>query len=180
MKKMIVSLMMLLSGAWLIGCDDRAAQTKQDVAPAEALPVGLIVNSAADKAREVADVRKAAADGDEVVVRGRIGGSEHPFVQKRAAFQLVDLALDTCDKAGPMDGCKTPWDYCCDTSQNILANSITVQVVDSGGNQPLRADLNGVGGMKPMSEVWVTGKVKKSDDGKVVMVNATRIYVKQS
>ena len=77
-----------------------------------------------------------------------------------------------------MDDCKTPWDYCCDDKTMLFNKSVTVQVVGPTG-QPLRASLDGVGGLKPMSEVAVKGTVKKSPDGKAVMVNATELYVKQ-
>jgi hypothetical protein len=166
--------------AFVVGCDDKKAQTSSAAAagPAEALPAGLMVVKAPDAPREVADVRKSAADGEEVVVRGRVGGSEKPFVEGRAAFQLVDAAVPTCDKAGHMHGCPTPWDYCCDDKGDVFAKSVTVQVVGANG-QPLRAAIDGVGGLKPMSEVSVKGKVKKSPDGKAVMVNATEMCVKQ-
>ena len=177
MKKWCVLLMSMLCGLWLIpGCEDRPAATNQTSAQADALPAGLVIEQAPEGAREVADVRKAA-DGDVVVVRGRIGGQRKPFTAGRAQFQLVDLAVSTCDKM-PDDHCPTPWDMCCEPTKDIADNSVTVQVVGAG-DRPLRAELSGVGGMKPMSEIAVKGVVKKSADGKAVMVNATQIHVKQ-
>ena len=169
----------ILVGVAVVGCDDKKGQQAATPAqPAEALPANLIVATAPPAtAKDVVDARKAS-DGDEVVVRGRIGGSAKPFVDGRAVFQLVDLELKTCDQASPMDDCKTPWDYCCDDKADVFAKSVTVQVVGTGG-QPLRAMLDGVGGLKPMGEVAVKGTVKKSPDGKVVTVNATELYVKR-
>lgn len=165
-----------------LSCDDdhsKQTQTQTGTAPREPLPAGLIVDASPPAAaKDVADVRTTAADGDEVLVHGRIGGSERPFVEGRAAFQLVDLSLLTCDKAGNMHTCKTPWDYCCDAKEDVFGKSVTVQVSGKNG-QPLRADLTGVGGLKPMSEVAVKGKVKKSEDGKAMTLDATALYVKQ-
>lgn len=45
--------------------------------------------------------------------------------------------------------------------------------------QRLPPELKGVGGLKPLSEVSVTGKLDRSADGKVVTVDATELYVKQ-
>jgi hypothetical protein len=178
-----VSLGVLAAAALAVaaGCDDKSATKSSGgsaSAPAEPLPAGLMVEKAPDNARDVADVRTSAGDGEEVVVRGRVGGSEKPFVEGRAAFTLVDLAVATCDKAGSMHNCPTPWDYCCDDPKDLVAKSVTVQVVGPAG-QPLRASLEGASGLKPMSEVAVKGKVKKSPDGKAIVVNATELFVKQ-
>jgi hypothetical protein len=168
-----------IGGGLIVGCDQKKDQTVSAPSqPPEALPAGLMVANAPEHPSDIAEVRKAAADGADVVIHGRVGGSERPFVEGRAAFQLVDLALPTCDKTGPMHDCKTPWDYCCDDKSDVAARSVTVQVVGASG-QPLRASLAGVGGLKPMSEVSVKGTVRKSPDGKAMTVNATELYVKQ-
>ena len=78
----------------------------------------------------------------------------------------------------PDDNCPTPWDMCCEDKKTIAANSVTVQVVGADG-RPLKAELKGVSGLKPLSEVTVKGKVQKSPDGKAVTVDATEMYVKQ-
>jgi len=60
---------------------------------------------------DVIKVREVAKDSDEVVIVGRIGGSENPWVDGRAAFSIVDLSLKSCTECGS-DGCLKPWDYC--------------------------------------------------------------------
>ena len=59
----------------------------------------------------VHDVRATAKDDDEVVVVGRIGGMENPWVEDLAAFSIVDPALKPCNEMGD-DACPKPWDYC--------------------------------------------------------------------
>lgn len=62
-------------------------------------------------ATDVIKVREAAQDSDDVVIVGRIGGSEDPWVDGRAAFTIVDLSLKSCLECGS-EGCPKPWDYC--------------------------------------------------------------------
>lgn len=142
--------------------------------PKGPLPTGFFTDKPADNARDVSDARKAGGlkVGDEVVLRGRIGGSKEPFVAGRAVFTLMGRGLKPCNE-NPDDNCSKPWDYCCETKQDILANSVSVQVVDAKG-QILRTDMKGRRGLKELSEVVVVGKVT-SADAKSVVVNAGSI-----
>jgi hypothetical protein len=60
---------------------------------------------------DVIKVLQTSIDSDEVVIVGRIGGSENPWVDGRAAFSIVDLSLKSCLECGS-EGCLKPWDYC--------------------------------------------------------------------
>jgi hypothetical protein len=88
----------------------------------------------------------------------------------------VDANVKSCAEVEG-DACPTPWDLCCEDTQSITANSVTVQVVDDQGH-PLKVGLKGHGGLKPLSEVVARGTVKKSADGKAVVLNATEMFVK--
>jgi hypothetical protein len=159
------------------GCDGGQKPEAAASAPgAEALPAGLIVTAAPADPKGVAEVRKTAADGDQVVVRGRIAGQEDPFTEGRAQFQLVDAGVKSCAEMEG-DNCPTPWDMCCESPKDVAANSLTVQIVNSDG-RPIKAELKGVGGMKPLSEVSVKGTLRKSADGKAFTVEAKELYVK--
>ena len=183
-----VSVVLLLAAAVSVvaGCDDSTAKNNQPTpAPApgaaaastESLPANLIVTQAPADAKGVTEIRTAAADGDDVVVRGRIAGSEDPFTSGRAQFQLVDLGIKSCAEMEG-DTCPTPWDMCCEEPATVAQNSLTVQVVGADG-RPLKSELKGAGGVKPLSVVEVKGKLHKSADGKVVTVDAKELYVKQ-
>jgi hypothetical protein len=143
--------------------------------PKAPLPTGFFVEKPPENAKDVSEARKAETlkPGDEVVLRGRIGGSKEPFVAGRAVFTLMGRGLKACSE-NPDDKCSKPWDYCCETKADILANSVTVQVVDAKG-QILRTDMKGRRGLKELSEMVVVGKVA-SADGKAVVVNATAVY----
>jgi hypothetical protein len=146
--------------------------------PSAGLPAGLILAAAPADARNVVDAKKEAKAGEEIVVQGKIGGQVKPFVEGRAIFQLVDSSLPTCSM-NPGDNCETPWDYCCEPKDQIAAKSITVQVVGDDG-KPLKVDLNGQGGLKPMAKVVVRGKVGERPDERTLTVRAEGIFVDTS
>lgn len=144
--------------------------------PKAPLPSGLFVEKRPDNATDVSEARKAGTlkAGDEVVLRGRVGGSKEPFVAGRAVFTLMGSGLKACNE-NPDDKCAEPWDYCCETKKDILLNSATVRVVDDKG-QPIKADLKGRRGLKELTPVVVVGKVTMVE-GQAVVVNATGLYV---
>jgi hypothetical protein len=146
--------------------------------PRGPLPIGFFADKQPENAKDVSEARKSGAlkAGDEVVLRGRVGGSKDPFVAGRAVLTLVGRGLKACNE-NPDDACTMPWDYCCETKEDILANSVTVQVLDAKG-QILRTDLKGRRGVKELSELVVVGKVA-SADGSAVVVNATAIHAAQ-
>ena len=169
--------------AFAAGCEDRTvappspSTPQAQAAAAETLPAGFVLAEAPAGAKEVVAVKKEAKVGDEVIVRGRVGGSVSPFVEGRASLQLIDTSLKACGEGNPADTCKTPWDFCCEEPKEIAAHSASIQVVGADG-KPLRAGLRGVDGLKPLSEVIVKGTVAKGSDSANLIVNATGIHVK--
>lgn len=153
-----------------------AAENKPAAAASSALPTGLILTEAPKNPLDIITAKKTLKAGDDIVVRGRIGGRKEPFVESRAIFQLVDASVPICsDKAM----CDTPWDYCCEPKDNVTAKSITVQIVGPNG-KPLQADVKGQGGLKPAAKIIVRGKVEQKPDEKVMIVRADGIYVERS
>lgn len=138
--------------------------------PKAPLPTGFFAEKEPDNAKDVSEVRKAGTlkVGDEVVLRGRIGGSKEPFVAGRAVFTLVGRGIKACNE-NPDDKCSVPWDYCCETRADILAHSVTVQVVDTK-ERILRTDMKGRHGLKELSEVVVVGNVASTDGNSLVLV----------
>ena len=174
-------LLVIMAGALVVGCD-RSETTSSSAAPepsakaqATTLPAGLVLASAPAGAKTVKEVRASAKDGDEVVVRGVIAGRVDPIAENRAILTLLDPAMKTCNQL-PGDQCKTPWDACCEQSEDIAANSATVQVVDEKGTV-VKMGLASIAGIKPLKEVVVKGKLKLSPDGKAAVVDATGLYV---
>ncbi len=146
--------------------------------PPAPLPQGFFTDAPAANARDVSEARKAGFKiGEDVVLKGRVGGSAEPFVGGRAVCTLVGRGLKACNE-NPGDKCKKPWDYCCDTREEILANSVTVQVVNAKWDV-LRTDLKGRHGLKELTEVVIVGRVVLVENSGVV-INATSMYVPES
>jgi hypothetical protein len=125
-------------------------------------------------ASSVLEMRETAQDWDEVVVVGRIGGSEHPWVDGRAAFSIVDLTLQACsDIEG--DECETPWDYCCETDRLPQATAL-VKLTDDQGSL-LATDARELLQVKELRTVVVRGKARRDDAGNVT-IQATGLYVR--
>jgi hypothetical protein len=122
----------------------------------------------------VTDVRASAADGEKVVVVGRIGGDVNPWVEGRAAFTIVDLSLQACSDI-PGDSCPTPWDYCCATD-GLKTGSILVKVVDEGG-QLVADDARTLLGVGELDTLVVEGTVQKGEEGHATLL-ASHVFVR--
>lgn len=142
--------------------------------PVAALPAGFFLASAPADAKTVEQIKGTAKPGDSVTIQGRIGGSESPFVEGRAVFTIIGPGIPACSD-NPDDHCKIPWDYCCETPEDIASHSATIQIVDDKGAL-LRTSLKGQSGIKELSDLIVVGKVAQAED-KVLVVHATGVYV---
>lgn len=148
-------------------------EEKRAVPDADVLPAHLFMSERPASVSDIAEVRKTAKVGDRVAVRGRIGGSKSPFVAGRAVFLLMDVNVPNCiENHNP--GCPTPWDFCCAPREQRLAGAATVQVVGTNG-LPLKAALEGEGGLSPLRQVVVEGNVLQTADG--LVIGATTLYV---
>lgn len=168
---------LVLAGLWMsvaAGCGQDSSAPA--AAAGETVPAEVFVTTAPADARDVAPARQEAREGQEVTVRGRIAGRATPFVDGRAMFILTDMSLAPCN-AKPGDGCPTPWDLCCETPEDILKNSVMVQIAGADG-KALKASLKDQHGLKPLAEVVVAGTVAPRGDGNTFVVNAKRIYVR--
>ncbi|MDP6443498.1 MAG: hypothetical protein QGG36_29280 [Pirellulaceae bacterium] len=105
-------LLLFTAGACLtlaVGC----SQNEEPITPVAGSVDGSLyrLDNEPAGALGVIKIRQDAKDQDSVVVVGRIGGSESPWVDGRAAFTIVDSSLKSCLECGSME-CPKPWDYC--------------------------------------------------------------------
>jgi hypothetical protein len=142
--------------------------------PPAALPAGMVLASAPADARPVLEAKADAQPGQPITLRGRIGGSEHPFTPGRAVFTIVDPSMPACSD-NPTDSCNTPWDYCCEDPSDLRRHSATIQLVGPDG-QPLKVDIQGLSGLTPLAEVFITGTVRAREGDAVFIVDATGVY----
>ena len=115
-------------------------------------------------AQDVKLARSSAKDDEEVVVVGRIGGDANPWIDGMAAFTIVDLALKPCDD----DGCKVPWDYCCDLD-DLPKSKAMVKVVDTEGSV-VPTESRQLLGVKELQTVVVRGKAKRDEAGNLTIL----------
>lgn len=134
------------------------------------LPADLFIASAPPNALDVGDARQSAVEGQPIVVRGQVGGLAKPFADKYAMFVVCDKRLAVCPS-----GCTNPADFCSVPRDQIMANLATIQIVDRNGTL-LKASVQGLNGLRPLSEVVISGTVAKKDN-KVLIVTARNIYV---
>lgn len=126
-------------------------------------------------ATTVIDARKAAEDGDPVVLIGRIGGSANPWIDDRTAFTIVDESLKACSDI-PGDKCPQPWDYCCETDKLPNATAL-IKVVDDSGSL-LRADAKQLWDVTELSTVVIEGVAQRDDAGNLTVL-ANGLFIKQ-
>ena len=161
-----VGLSVALTLGLTIGCS-------KPEAAAPAVTTDVLVTAEPAGGVGVGEARKNAKDGSEVVVIGRIGGSEKPFVSGLAAFTIVDPSVKPC---GADEGCPTPWDYCCETNA-VKDNIAMIKLTDAAG-KPLTTGAAELLGVKELATVVVKGTAKRGDDGSL-SVTAQQVYVRK-
>lgn len=174
--------LMLLTGATIlsVGCGNSASPPKSSDIAMKA-PAGstatteILLTSEPAGAKEVIKARESAKDDEEIVIVGRIGGSENPWVDGRAAFSIVDNSLKACSDI-PGDGCEKPWDYCCETDKLPTATAL-IKVVDETGSL-INEDAKKLLNLKELQTVVVKGKAKRDDTGNLT-VFANGIFVRK-
>jgi len=174
MKQRIAVITGSVLAGLLIGCSQDTKQVKPISGPTVNRS-SFLLSMEPQVATSIIKVRENASDGDDVVIVGRIGGSENPWIEGRAAFSIVDGSLKACsDIEG--DNCPQPWDYCCETSKLPNATAL-VKIVDEGGNL-VTTDARELFEVKELSTVIVKGKAKRDDAGNLTVL-ADGVYIKK-
>jgi hypothetical protein len=173
MKTRIATLAVIALAGLLAGCSNQSVDTGSGGPSAEGAK--FLLTAQPEGATDVIQVRESAADGDDVTIVGRIGGSENPWIDGRAAFSIVDSSLKACSDI-PGDTCEMPWDYCCETPK-LPTSTALIKFVDQGGVL-LKEDARELLGVKELSTVIVQGKAQRDDAGNLTVL-ATGLYIKQ-
>lgn len=177
MRTILLSLVVLITATIIVGCNkgEISKPAAEAIAARDGIPPDLFAATAPGNAQNIKDARKAARQGADIVLVGRVGGNKEAFVDGRAIFTLVDTRLKSCKEGDEMDWCKTPWDYCCEPRDELTANMASIEVLGPNG-KPLRVGLQGAGGLQPLSVVTVSGRVADIAGGNLV-VDAKSIHV---
>lgn len=181
MKRSVLIWSVLVAGSlFLAGCGGTPVKpaTTGPVATASNLPPELILTAAPAGAKDVGVLKQEVKDGDEVVIRGRVGGKDKDvFTPGYASFYLADMKLVPCNTK-PGDDCKTPWDFCCEERETILSNLVTVEARGADG-KPLKVDLQGVKGIDLLSVLVIKGKAVRQGSDKNLTIVPSGIFVEQ-
>src|SRR5262245_52613796 len=173
-----LSCLALAAVAFVVGCSppagptDRAPITAHAGEP-DAAGKKYVLDREPARAKGVIDVRKAAKDGDDVVVVGKIGGQDDPWYARQAGFTIVDPSIPSCLDTG--DGCKTPWDYCCTPKEELTRGMVAVKLVDDQGKVVV-GDARKLLGLRELNTVVATGKYRQ--EGESFVVHATAVYIR--
>lgn len=179
MKKYVAYTACLAIAGLVLGCSEQ--NSNPTVGQAESSTAAsvdgskFLLSAEPQEVNDVIKVRKEAGDGDDVVIMGRIGGSENPWIDGRAAFSIVDLSLKACSDI-PGDTCPKPWDYCCETP-NLPEATALVKVVDEDGGV-VKADARELLDVQELSTVIIDGKAQRDDAGNLTVL-AKGVFVKQ-
>ncbi len=142
------------------------------------IPAGLFTEISDEGALSVKDVRVKQA-GEKVKLKAKVIGRSELFVEGRAMFVVGDPdVLKSCDlKEG--DGCKEPWDVCCMDEKDIVANTMSIQVVDAEG-KALKTGLKGKSNLDNLSNVIIEGVLATNSTAEATILNAEKITVLKS
>lgn len=180
MKPLLTFTVILIVSTNLIGCTSEKNSTtsnrsldQPDVAAVDGS--AYLLSAEPKEPASVIRVREDAANGDDVLLIGRIGGSSTPWIVGRAAFTLVDLSIKPCNEKSD-DGCPTPWDYCCETDK-LPTSGALIKFVDESGSV-LKADPKTLFGIKELSTVIIKGSAQR-DDANNLTILANGIFVKK-
>ena len=178
MKMKQYAILALASIFALASCSEEKGAASSSTSEEDSSLSALVIKEEPAKAIDISDLRKTAKAGDLVTFSGDVLGSMNVFMDGRAVMILGDPKKMTACNLIPGDECETPWDVCCDDPDVIKASIVTVQAVDEAG-KPLKEGFKGIGGMKELSSLVVTGEVAKGSTDSNMLVNATGIFVKK-
>lgn len=155
-----------------VGCSGNPSPTAPSASTEPEVGQKFVAKTEPAGAVGVGAARESAKTDEEVVLVGRIGGSEKPFVDGVAAFTIVDPKVPHC---AADEGCETPWDYCC-KQNDVKDNIATVKVVD--GTKTVATDAKKLLGVKELNVVVVKGKAKRDESGNLTVL-ADQVFVKE-
>jgi hypothetical protein len=154
------------------GCGESSSSSEAQASPSEHIAQtteqAWVLTNAPSGDISVIEAKTNAKEGDQIVIRGRIGGRTAPLSADSPVFTVVDLSLPYCGQ-NTDENCPAPWDYCCTSPDTIASSTATVKV--DGDSIDFVA-----GGLAPLDEIIITGAVGPRPDEKVLTIMATGIY----
>lgn len=171
-NKSATVMLLLIATLMLPGCGSSEERAQEQDTSAQ-LPESVFLAQAPEGIQTIASLKATAQEGDEVVVRVVVGGTEKPIVEGRASATVIEAGIkNPC--LDEDDHCPTPWDYCCSPQESRTANLANLRITDGAG-QVLEADL--ASRIKPLTTLVVRGIVGPRPNEKALTINALGIYI---
>jgi hypothetical protein len=170
--------LLLATAVLLVSCNKKSAPPAAGVSASGPSPAlaAVLASTPEGEAASIAAIRATAKPGDEITINGQIMGAVKPFVDGRAAFIIGDPKVLTPCNEVPGDECESPWDNCCDSPEDKKRATATIQITGADG-RVLKEPIEGIGGLKNLSKVTVSGKVAEGSSATLLIVNASAIGV---
>jgi hypothetical protein len=167
----------ILGLTFLNGCSKSDDSPTEGTGTSSALPETLFLAQAPVGIQSISQLKEDVKAGDEVVVKAVVGGRKNAFVANRAVMTVVDATLgNLCVEED--DHCKTPWDYCCASPEELFPAMATVQI-NGADTTPLKVDLSSIPQLAPLNTLVIKGTVGPRPDKSTLVINATGIFVEQ-
>jgi hypothetical protein len=128
-----------------------------------------------DGAIGVIEARDTAEDGQPIVIVGRIGGAENPWIEGRAAFTLLDASMALVADGTESEEGEICLGDCCAEERGKCTT--LVKVVDADGKL-VAADSRKLLGVTEADTVVVQGKASKDESGNFTVL-AQGVFVRR-
>ena len=156
---------LLVSG---VGCGTATTSPSQPLATPADIDASLFtLAEEPEGAVGVIAAKEDAEDGAPLVLVGRIGGSEKPWIDGRAAFTLLDASMAVVAEGEDSGEGEICTGDCC-ASERLNCTTL-VKVVDEHGKL-VPVDSRELLGLKESDMVVVQGTAKKDESGNFVML----------
>ncbi|MAT73133.1 MAG: hypothetical protein CMJ58_26915 [Planctomycetaceae bacterium] len=155
------------------GCNN--APATESIAQSDVDGTQFLLTEEPNGAMGVIAARESAQDGAPLVLVGRVGGSDNPWIDGRAAFMLLDASMSVVAEGEDSAEGEICTGDCCATER--LACTTLVKVVDAGG-QLVSVDSRKLLGLKQSDMVVVEGTAKKDKSGNFSVL-ASRVFIRK-
>lgn len=157
----------LLAASLTLGAAHITAAAALPAAPFHAaedeLPENLFLKTPPADALTIAAAREKARPGDTVTLRGRILTGKSAFTQGQAVFTIAAAEA------------LTPKPNAAGLAPPKPADTATVRIL--AGDRPIAVDLKARTGLRPGSDVIVTGRLAAAADNQPLTIDAAGIYI---
>ncbi len=155
-----------------VGCGTGSSQGSARAPSAEGMK--YVLAEEPNGAIGVIEARKSAENGGDVVVVGRIGGTNNPWIEGRAAFMLLDPSKVVVAEGQDSAEQELCMDDCCASERADC--TILVKVVDADGSV-VAIDARHLLGLAVNDLVVVRGKAQKDESHNItILANAVHIH----